>query len=58
MANRRMFSARITESTKFLKMSATSQNLYFHLCMHADDDGIVEAFQIMTNSVMMIYFGS
>lgn len=47
MANRRMFSARITESTKFLKMSATSQNLYFHLCMHADDDGIVEAFQIM-----------
>lgn len=47
MGNRRMLSARITESTKFLKMSATSQNLYFHLCMHADDDGVVEAFQVM-----------
>lgn len=47
MANRRMFSARVTESTRFLKMPATSQNLYFHLGMRADDDGVVEAYPIM-----------
>lgn len=43
----RMFSDRITESTKFLKMPAASQNLYFHLGMNADDDGVVEAFNVM-----------
>ena len=47
MANRRMFSFRVTESTRFLKMPATSQNLYFHLGMHADDDGVVEAYPVM-----------
>lgn len=47
MASRRMFSSRVTESTRFLKMPATSQNLYFHLEMHADDDGVVEAYPVM-----------
>ena len=47
MANKRMFSFRVTESTRFLKMPATSQNLYFHLCMHADDDGVVEAYNVI-----------
>lgn len=47
MANRRMFSKRITESTRFIKMPVSTQNLYFHLGMHADDDGIVEAYPIM-----------
>lgn len=47
MVNRRMFSFRVTESTRFLKMPATSQNLYFHLGMHADDDGVVEAYPVM-----------
>lgn len=47
MANRRMFSARVTESTRFLKMPATSQNLYFHLGLNADDDGVVEAYPVM-----------
>lgn len=47
MGTRRMFSSRITESTRFIKMPATSQNLYFHLGMKADDDGIVEAYPIM-----------
>lgn len=28
-------------------MPATSQNLYFHLVMHADDDGIVEAYSVI-----------
>lgn len=47
MALRRMFSTRITESTRFLKMPATSQNLYFHLGLSADDDGAVEAYPVM-----------
>lgn len=47
MANRRMFSNRITASGKFLKMPISSQALYFHLAMNADDDGVVEAFQVI-----------
>lgn len=47
MANRRMFSIRITESARFLKMPPSSQNLYFHLGMRADDDGVVEAYPVM-----------
>lgn len=47
MGNRRMFSSRITESTRFLKMPSSTQNLYFHLGMQADDDGIVEAYPVM-----------
>lgn len=47
MADRRMFAKSVVESAKFLKMPATSQCLYFHLGMHADDDGVVEAYPIM-----------
>jgi hypothetical protein len=47
MAQRRMFSKTITSSARFLKMPKEVQNLYFHLCMHADDDGVVEAFTVM-----------
>ena len=46
MGTRRMFSRRITDSAKFLKMGGGAQLLYFHLCMHADDDGVVEAFTV------------
>ena len=42
-----MFSKRIVESTRFLSMPATTQNLYFHLGMMADDDGLVEAYPVM-----------
>lgn len=42
-----MFSNRIVNSARFLKMSPSAQNLYFHLGMRADDDGIVEAFPIL-----------
>lgn len=41
MAERRMFSKKITESDAFLDMPASSQALYFHLNMNADDDGFV-----------------
>ena len=41
MAQRRLFSPDIVESDAFLDMPVTSQALYFHLGMHADDDGFV-----------------
>lgn len=47
MANRRMFSSKVTESIGFLQMPASTQNLYFHLGMHADDDGFVETYPVM-----------
>lgn len=47
MADRRMISKRIVESARFLKMPPSSQNLYFHLCLNADDDGVVEAYPVM-----------
>jgi len=47
MAERRMFSKRISKSARFLKMPQTAQNLYFHLGMEADDDGVVEVYQVM-----------
>ena len=42
MAARRMFTQKITESDAFLDMPLSSQALYFHLCMLADDDGFVK----------------
>ncbi|NEZ68466.1 conserved phage C-terminal domain-containing protein [Pediococcus pentosaceus] len=41
MAQRRMFSKKITDTDIFLDMPLSSQALYFHLNMHADDDGFV-----------------
>ena len=41
MANRRMFNKQITNSDDFLEMPISSQNLYFHLSMNADDDGFI-----------------
>lgn len=47
MAQRRMFSKSITNSSQFLMMPQSSQNLYFHFGMNADDDGFCEHFSIM-----------
>lgn len=41
MAERRMFAKTIIDSDAFLDMPVTSQLLYFHLSMRADDDGFV-----------------
>lgn len=41
MAERRMFAKTIIDSDAFLEMPSTSQLLYFHLSMRADDDGFV-----------------
>ena len=39
MAERRMLSKKITGADAFIKMSSSSQALYFHLNEDADDDG-------------------
>lgn len=41
MAERRMFAKTIIDSDAFLEMPASTQNLYFHLSMRADDDGFI-----------------
>lgn len=47
MAQRRMFNLKIVDSARFLKMPTSSQLLYFHLGMRADDDGVVEGFNVL-----------
>lgn len=41
MAQRRMFAKTIIDSDAFLDMSLSTQALYFHLSMRADDDGFI-----------------
>ena len=41
MGNHRMFSNTIVDSDRFLDMPLTTQALYFHLGMKADDEGFV-----------------
>lgn len=41
MAERRMFSAKITESDPFYSLPTNAQALYLHLVMLADDDGFI-----------------
>lgn len=43
MAERRMFTKKITESDAFLDMPSSTQALYFHLSMNADDDGFINS---------------
>lgn len=44
-----MFSLRVINTARFLKMPTSTQCLYFHLGLHADDDGIVEAYPILNS---------
>lgn len=39
MANRRMFNMKVIDTDAFCEMPPSSQNLYFHIGMRADDDG-------------------
>ena len=41
MADRRMFSKTIVDSDDFLNMPLSTQCLYFHLAMRADDEGFL-----------------
>ncbi len=43
MANRRMFSLDVVDTDAFLDLPPSSQALYFHLGMRADDDGFVSS---------------
>ena len=43
MAERRMFHSTVVESDAFLDLPVGVQALYFHLGMHADDDGFINS---------------
>lgn len=51
MADKRMFSKKITDSDAFIEMSSAAQALYFHLNQSADDDGF-------NNQIQMAIFRS
>lgn len=42
MAQKRMFDKRVIDSDNFLEMPLSTQAVYFHLNMRADDDGFVD----------------
>ena len=43
MAERRMFTKKIIDSDAFLDMPLSTQALYFHLGMRADDEGFINS---------------
>lgn len=47
MAQKRMFDRGIIRTDNFIDMPPTSQNLYFHLGMEADDEGFVSPKMVM-----------
>ena len=51
MARRRMFSLDIVDTDKFLDMPSSTQALYFHLGMRADDDGFISSPKRITKTV-------
>ena len=51
MGERRMFSKTIIDSDNFLDMPLSSQLLYFHLSMRADDDGFINNPKSITRNV-------
>lgn len=51
MAQKRMFDKSITESDAFRDMPISSQALYFHLGMEADDEGVVNNANSIRRSV-------
>lgn len=42
MAEKRMLNRKIIETDSFLSLNHASQNLYFHICVNADDDGFLD----------------
>lgn len=51
MAQRRMFSKKITDTDSFLDMPLSAQALYFHLNMGADDEGFVDNIKKIQRSI-------
>ena len=50
MADRRMFSKKVTETDKFLRLSHGAQAIYLHECQVADDDGFISSPQMTLRS--------
>ena len=46
MADKRMFTKKITDDDNFISLSASAQALYFHLNQGADDDGFCNQVQL------------
>ena len=42
MASKRMFFKDVVRSDKFLELTTSSRELYFQLCLDADDDGFIQ----------------
>jgi len=51
LANRRMFSLSVIDTDRFLEMPPSTQALYFHLAMRADDDGFISSPQKITKMI-------
>ena len=51
MANRRMFSMDVVNTDKFLDMPLTTQALYFHFGMRADDEGFLPSPKTVARTV-------
>lgn len=51
MAERRMFAKTIIDSDAFIDMPQSTQNLYFHLSMRADDDGFINSPKTIMRSI-------
>lgn len=51
MANKRMFDKRVIDNDSFLEMPLTTQAVYFHLNMRADDDGFVDNWKSILRTV-------
>jgi len=51
MAEKRMFARKIIDSDAFLDMPLSSQALYFHLAIRADDDGIINNTKRITRTI-------
>lgn len=51
MAKKRMFRLDVLETDAFMEMPLTTQALYFHLCLRADDDGFVGNPRLITRTI-------
>ncbi len=51
MAQRRMFSKKITDTDNFLDMPLSTQALYFHLNMGADDEGFIDKVKTIQRTI-------
>ena len=51
MASKRMFSLYVINTDAFLEMPCSTQALYFHLCMRADDDGFLGSPKVVMRTV-------